>query len=70
MLAELEKDLDIVVKALEQSLANHNVLIGQKQGIEHVIAKIKSSAVSVEKTAETVEKVADTAETVVEAIPG
>lgn len=62
MLAELEKDLDIVVKALEQSLANHNVLIGQKQGIEHVIAKIKSSA-------QAVEKVADAAETVVEAVP-
>lgn len=62
MLAGLEKDLEGVVKAIEQSIANHNMLLGQKQGLEHVIAKIKTAA-------QTVENVASATEAVVEAVP-
>ncbi len=42
MLEGLKKDLESIVNAIEQSLANHNVLLGQKQAIEHVIKKIEA----------------------------
>ncbi len=62
MLEQFERDLAIVEKALEQSLSNHNVLIGQKQTILHYIAKAK-------EVSDSIDKMADTVETVVEAVP-
>ncbi len=58
---QFEKDLANVTQAIEQSMANHNVLIGQKQALMHVIDKMKQGA-------QVVEKVADIAETVIEAV--
>lgn len=63
MLERYETDLKIVDKALEESLANHNVLIGQRQTILHYIQIEKDKA----KVAD-VEKVADTVESTVEAV--
>jgi hypothetical protein len=60
-LSELEKDLQTVLAAIEQSAANHNVLIGQKQGLEHVITKMKQVAVAVENAANVVEGVIEPA---------
>ncbi len=62
-LAALEKDLANVVSAIEQSLANHNVLIGQKQGLEYVINKMKQGAQAVETVATAVEGVIEPAQT-------
>ncbi len=52
MLEDFKKDLESIVKAIEQSLANHNVLLGQKQAIEHVIAKIEADVPTISKEAE------------------
>ena len=68
MLEQFERDLQIVEKAIEQSLANHNVLLGQKQTILHYIEKTKAAAATVEKAASTVEEVANTVEATVEAV--
>ena len=44
MIAQLEKDLAEVVKAIEQAFANVNILQGQKQGLEHALRAIKAAA--------------------------
>ena len=44
ILEDLEKDLENIVKAIEQTLANHNVLLGQKTAIASVIARMKEAA--------------------------
>lgn len=59
MLEQLEQDLKNVVSALEQSLANHNFLIGQKQTLETVIARIKQGVDTAASTVDSVEKVVD-----------
>ena len=41
-LEQLESDLKKVDASLAQSVANHNVLVGQKQIIEHYITKLKA----------------------------
>lgn len=68
-LAEFEKDLEGIKQTLEQTLANANVLIGQRQALEAVVAKIKGGAQAVEAVATTVEKVADAVEQVVDTSP-
>jgi hypothetical protein len=60
MIEQLEKDLANIAKAIDQSAANHNVLMGQKIALEHVIAKMKEAVVKVETVSEAVEQVVDT----------
>ena len=56
---QFEKDLANVTTAIEQSLTNHNVLIGQKQALIHVIAKLKEAAQAVEKIATVADQVVE-----------
>ena len=66
MLEQFERDLNIVEKAIEQSMANHNVLVGQKQTILHYIAKFKEGAEKVEEEVKTEEPGSAPVETVAE----
>ncbi len=55
---KLEKDLEGVKAAIEQGVANINVLRGQAQGLEHAIKTLKGAGASseaVEVVAETIE---------------
>lgn len=58
-LEDIEKDIASVMKAIEQSIANHNILLGQLQGLQHVQGKLKSTVDCVAGVADTVEKVVD-----------
>lgn len=66
MIEQLEKDLESVVKAVEQAVANVNILNGQKQGLEHAVKAIKAAAIATEKVASVVEHVASAAEQVID----
>lgn len=56
-----EQDLASIVKAIEQGVSNTNVLVGQKQGLEHCIKILKESV-------EATQAVADTGEAIIEAV--
>ena len=68
-LAEIEQDIANVAKALEQTLANHNILVGQRQALEHIVSKIKAAAQDTATVATDVETVINTADAALEPTP-
>ena len=65
MLQKLEAKLAMIIKDLEQSIANHNALLGAKTIVEQLIGEAKSIAPVVELIDPTLTPVIDEVEAVV-----